>query len=180
MKATTRQIAQVIRKRKTQALIKAGYIDLGLKTAALLLVAVLILSQVFLISQAKGMAMFPAIKDGDLMIGFRLHQRYQKGEVVAYKLDGKRRLGRVVARAGDVVNIDEEGTLRVNGTPQAGEIMYPTYPKESLAYPYQVAEKHIFVLGDYRTLAEDSRDLGAIPFKKVEGKIITILRRQGL
>lgn len=58
--------------------------------------------------------------------------------------------------------------------------MYPTYAKEGLEYPYRVPEGHVFVLGDYRTNATDSRDFGPIPMKQVEGKVITILRRRGL
>lgn len=180
MEARTREISEIIKERKTKAFIKEGYIDLGIKTLALVLVAYLLLSQVFLVTQAKGMGMFPAVKDGDLIIGFRLHKHYEKNDVVAYKIDGKRRIGRIVARSKDVVNIEEGGSLRVNGTPQSGEIMYPTYPKETLTYPYSVEENHIFILGDYRTQAQDSRDFGGIPLKKIEGKVITILRRQGL
>ena len=89
-------------------------------------------------------------------------------------------MGRVIAREGDVVNIDENGTLHVNGTVQGGEIMYPTYAKEGIEYPYKVPEDSIFILGDYRTQTEDSRDFEAIPIDDVEGKVITILRRRGL
>ena len=58
--------------------------------------------------------------------------------------------------------------------------MYPTYPKEGMEYPYRVPEGHIFVMGDYRTQTEDSRDFGSIPMEQVEGKLITILRRREL
>lgn len=180
MEARTRGISQTIKDQKTKAKIKAGYIDLGIKALAIVIVAYLMLSQVFIITQARGMEMFPAVKDGDLIIGFRLYRHYEKNDLVVYKIDGKRRIGRIVARSKDVVTIEEEGTLRVNGTLQSGEIMYPTYPKENLSYPYNVEENHMFVLGDYRTQAQDSRDLGSIPLDKIEGKIITILRRQGL
>lgn len=38
----------------------------------------------------------------------------------------------------------------------------------------------MFILGDYRTQTEDSRDHGPIPMEDVEAKVITILRRQGI
>lgn len=87
-----------------------------------------------------------------------------------------------MARATDVVTIDDTGSLTVNGTTQTGEILYPTYPDEdgSLTYPYTVPENCVFVLGDYRTRATDSRLLGAVSLDQVEGKVITILRRRGL
>lgn len=153
---------------------------MAVRVLLLLLVGWLLATQVFLFTQVKGNSMFPALKDGDLAIGFRLQQVYQKGDVVLYELDGQLRTGRVAARAGDFVTIQEDGTLLVNGTIQTGEILYPTYPKETLTYPYQVPEDSLFILGDYRTQSEDSRDFGPVPLENVKAKVITILRRRGL
>ena len=136
----------------------------------------------FMITQVKGMDMVPAVKDGDLAIVFRMQQEYAKNDVIAYRTDTGTKFGRIVARATDVVTIDDNGSLTVNGTTQTGEILYPTYPDEdgSLTYPYKVPENSVFVLGDYRTRATDSRLLGAVSLDQVEGKVITILRRRGL
>ena len=133
-----------------------------------------------MITQVSGNAMFPAVKDGDLVIAFRIQQEYAKNDVVVYTADGEIRIGRIVARALDVVTLDDSGKLLVNGTNQAGEILYPTYAKEGLIYPYAVPDDHVFVLGDYRTQTEDSRDFGPILMENVQGKVITILRRRGL
>ena len=108
------------------------------------------------------------------------HNHYEKNEVLVYVNEDAKRIGRVIARENDIVEIDEEGTLSVNGTLQAGEIMYLTFPTENIEYPYQVPKDHIFVLGDFRTQSLDSRDLGAIHKDKIIGKIITLLRRQGI
>lgn len=124
--------------------------------------------------------MFPAVKDGDLVIVFRLQQNYRKNDLITYKVSGERKVGRYIAQEGDIVTIESTGTLRVNGTVQSGEIMYPTYPKEGIDYPYQVPEGHVFILGDYRTQTIDSRDFGPISRDKIEGKLITLLRRRGL
>lgn len=93
---------------------------------------------------------------------------------------GERHFGRVIAAGGDVVTMSDSGALLVNGTAQSGEIMYPTYVRGELTYPYRVPEGCVYVLGDYRTNASDSRDYGPIPLEDVEGKVITILRRRGL
>lgn len=108
-------------------------------------------TQVFVIARGTGNGMFPAIKDGDLIIGFRLQQEYEKNDIVTYKVDGVRNVGRILGRENDVITIDESGTVLVNGTAQSGEILYPTYPKEGMEYPYRVPEDSVFVLGDYRT-----------------------------
>ncbi len=173
-------IADVIKARRIALNTRAGYVSLLSRIVALVLAAYVIFTEVFLITQNNGLGMFPAMKDGDLIIGFRLQQEYAKNDVVVYEVDGKQMVGRIIARETDVVTLSDTGSLLVNGTTQSGEILYPTYAKEGLEYPYKVPEGHIFVLGDYRTNTEDSRDHGAIRMDNVNAKIITILRRRGL
>lgn len=172
--------AAIITARRNQVLDRQGYASLLLRVAFLALAGWVLLSQVFLITQVRGNEMFPAVKDGDLVIGFRLQKDYVKDDVVVYTAAGRTRVGRVAARAGDVVTLDESGNPLVNGTPQSGEILYPTYPGEGLEYPYTVPGGHVFLLGDYRTQTEDSRTLGPIPTSALKAKAITILRRRGI
>ena len=172
--------ADVIRSRRIALNTKEGYQKLFLRIVMLGLAVYLIFTKVFLVTQNKGLGMFPAMKDGDLIIAFRLQQDYAKNDVIVCDVDGKQQVARIVAREEDVVTIEEGGTLRVNGTVQSGDILYPTYIKEGLEYPYRVPKGHVFVLGDYRTNTVDSRDYGAVPMEQVEGKVITILRRRGL
>lgn len=172
--------AVVIRRRRSALETRKGYVSLFLRVALLALAGWILCSKVFLFAQATGSGMFPAVKDGDLMIGFRLQSEYAKNDVIVYEYAGQLCVGRIAARGGDVVNIDEAGSLYVNGTQQSGEILYPTYPKQAVNYPLSVPEGSVFVLGDYRTASEDSRDRGPIPMTQVKGKVITILRRRGL
>ena len=172
--------AEIIRARRIALNTKQEYLSLFSRIVVLALAAYIIFTQVFLITQNRGQDMFPAVKDGDLIIAFRMQKEYAKNDVVVYTVDGKQKVGRIIARETDVVTMDESGKLLVNGTVQSGEIMYPTYAKEGLDYPYKVPEGHVFLLGDYRTNSEDSRDHGPISMRNVEGKVITILRRRGL
>lgn len=173
-------IAGIITERKNHALDREGYISLCVRILYLVLAGWLLCSHVFLITQARGNDMFPAVKDGDLVIAFRLQREYAKNDVVVYTADGRKYIGRIAARAADIVKLDSSGAVFVNGTAQNGEILYPTYTKEGLTYPYTVPKNHVFILGDYRTQTEDSRNFGSIPLENVEGKVITILRRRGL
>ena len=172
--------SEIIRKRRIRSQTRRGYISLLARILILAAAAWLLFTQVFLITQAPDNGMFPAVKDGDLLIGFRLQGSYVKNDVVIYEADGKKHIGRVLGRETDVITMDETGTLLVNGTTQSGEILFPTYAKEGIEYPYTVPEGCVFILGDYRTQAEDSRDYGSIPLEDVEAKIITILRRRTL
>ncbi len=179
-KQSSSSIEEVIKKRRRALYTKKGYISLVIRIMILAAAAYVLFTQVFLITQAKGNDMFPAIKDGDLIIAFRLQENFAKNDVVVYQNGDTTYLGRIVARENDVVTLDDSGTLLVNGTVQRGEIVYPTLAKEGLHYPLRVMAGKIFLLGDHRMEALDSRDFGPIPMEKVKGKIITILRRRGL
>ena len=170
----------VIRARRIALNTRQEYISLFFRVVVLALAAYVVFTQVFLVTQNKGLGMFPAMKDGDLIIAYRLQQDYAKNDVVVYEINGEQKVGRIIARETDVVTLDESGTLRVNGTVQTGEIMYPTYMKEGLKYPYLVPEGHVFIMGDYRTNTVDSRDYGPISMENLKAKVITILRRRGL
>lgn len=172
--------AQVIRDRRNAILNRRGWLDLLLRVSILAAVLWFLFTQVFLLCQLSGNAMFPALKDGDLLIGYRLKQQYQKGDIVLYHMDGKVCASRIAASGGDVVDISEDGRLYVNNAQQADEILFPTEPRENISYPYEVPKGHLFVLGDYRTRALDSRDFGPLPETAVEAKLISILRRRGL
>ena len=183
-------IADVIAVRRMRLATRSGYWSLLVRVLIVAAVGYLFATRLFLITQVSGMDMFSALKDGDLAIVFRLQQEYAKDDVVAYETTEGLRFGRIIARESDVVMMDDTGTLTVNGTVQSGEILYPTYALEGIEYPYRVPEGLefpqivpegcVFVLGDYRTRATDSRTLGAISMDEVSGKVITILRRRGL
>ena len=151
-----------------------------LRLAAVAAALALLLGVVLLVTQAHGQDMFPAVKDGDLLIAYRLQRRWAQDDVVLYRQEDTLRAGRIAAVGGDVVMLDESGELRVNGTLHTGEILYPTYPVGDLVYPYTVPEGCLFLLNDCRTQGEDSRHFGGVPEKNVAGKVITLLRRRGL
>lgn len=128
--------------------------------------------------------MYPAVKDGDLCIIFRrtaqelFGDKLVQEDIIAYQVNGKRSFGRIVAAAGDIIIINEGGSLSVNGMSEGGEILFPTYLQGDLEYPYRVPDGCVFVMGDHRSDTIDSRNLGPIPLSDVEGKLITILRRR--
>ncbi len=179
-------IQDEIIQRRRRAFEREGWLVLFGRIALIALIAYLVFTQAFLLTQNHGQNMFPALKDGDLCIVYRTGlmaltgEKLKSGDIVAYTRDGQRLIGRVAAAAGDIVMITQDGDLSVNGVRQTGEIVFPTYPRDGASYPLKVPEGELFVLGDYRTQAKDSRDTGTVPVKSVEGKVISILRRRGL
>jgi signal peptidase I len=151
------------------------------KLCLVLLVIWGIFTFIFGIRQVSGEYMYPRLRDGDLILYYRLEQDYQIGDVVTFKLNDSTFWARIVAQGGDVVEVTEDGQLLVNGNVQQEEIFYPTEPQEGdVTYPYTVEEGSYFVLCDYRTISFDSRTYGAIPKKDLDGKVITVLRRRGI
>lgn len=173
-------IPQVIRKRRADVIIANSYLSLLFRCLFLALLLYILFSHVFLITQVNGNEMFPALEDGDVVLAYRLQRNYVKNDVIVYRQGGKVTTGRILGRDGDVINMDDSGTLQVNGTNQGGEIMYPTYAKDGMTYPYIIPDGEYFILDDYRTQAEDSRDFGSINRGQIEGKVITIIRRRGI
>ena len=165
---------------------RAGYRRLAVRLIYLAVIFYLLFTYCFLITQCHGQDMFPAMKDGDLCVVFRIQvqklmgEKIKADEIIAYRTDGKRAFGRVVAVAGDVVMLSDSGSLMVNGVTEGGDIVFPTYARGDLVYPYLVPDGCVYVLGDRRINTTDSRDFGPIPLENVEGKLITILRRRGI
>jgi signal peptidase I len=151
------------------------------KLCLVLLVIWAVFTFVFGIRQVSGENMYPRLRDGDLILYYRLEQDYQIGDVVTFELDDATFWARIVAQGGDVVEVTEDGQLLINGNVQEEEIFYPTEPQEGdVTYPCTVEEGSYFVLCDYRTISLDSRTYGTIPQEDLDGKVITVLRRRGI
>lgn len=176
----TADIAKVIAGRRERVIARQETWALVRRVLLLAVVAFIVLTQVFLITQVEGTGMFPALEDGDLVLVYRLQGSYARSDVIAYQVNGARCFGRIVASAGDEVTITETGSLLVNSQLESGEILFPTNTRDGESFRMVVPADHVWVMGDYRTQAEDSRDYGPIPLSDVEGKVITLLRRRGL
>ena len=121
---------------------------------------------------------YPMIKDGDLCITYKLGNLIV-GDEIAYLQSGEIRFGRIVAQAGDVVDLQADN-LTVNGYGVYEDAVYPTTAEgATLSFPYEVPDGTVFVLNDYRSDATDSRIYGGIPTGQTKGKIFLMLRRRG-
>lgn len=152
-----------------------------LKLAFIVAAGWLLLGVLFGVAIKEGEDMYPRIRDGDLMVFYRLTQDYHIGDVVTFELDGQRHTARIVAQGGDTVETTEAGELLVNGSVQDEEIFYPTLALEGgIAQPCDVPAGSVFVLCDFRTAATDSRMYGPVDVDNLDGKVITVFRRRGI
>lgn len=155
--------------------------QLLLKIVLIILAVILVFTFMYGMARINDVSMKPAIKDGDLVMYYRLDKRFVSGDIAVFKKDGRTTTGRVVAVAGDTVDITKDG-LMINGTTQISQDIYfdTTQFQNGVDFPITVGEGQIFVLGDNRPEASDSRIYGCINIKDVKGKAIAVIRTRGL
>ncbi|MCL2300992.1 MAG: signal peptidase I [Firmicutes bacterium] len=152
------------------------------KMASIALAFVLMFTFLFGIMRYREPSMAPAIRDGDLVIFYRYTKSgYQPQDAIILRFHGKKQARRVVATAGDIVDIAEDG-LVVNGALQQELGIYQETQRyqDGVDFPLTVPEGQVFVLGDSRTDAADSRIYGCVKIRDTLGKVITVLRRRGI
>lgn len=141
--------------------------------------AVILLVFVFGVYVDHSNSSYPMIKDGDLCITYKLGKPVQ-GDVVAYKRDGEIKFARVIASAGDEVDIKDD-YVKVNGSGIFDDTVYATSAEGSkISYPYKVEDNSVFVLNDFRSDISDSRTYGAISLDDCKGTVIFVIRRRGI
>lgn len=156
-------------------------IRLLVKVAFIALFFVLIFSFIFGCFRYSDLSMEPSVKDGDMVITYKWDKRYKAGDLVVFWPNDDPMVSRVFATAGDTVDI-VDGTVKVNNAVAGDLTKYgKTYRVSGgVTFPLKVPSNQIFVLGDNREVASDSRTLGCIDVDKTEGKIIGLFRHRGL
>lgn len=124
----------------------------------------------------QGDSMKPNFTNGSVALFYRLNHAFATNDIVIfYPADeGTLLIKRVVAVAGDVVDInDKTGELMVNNVIQDNDtIIGKTEVRDGgVTFPYTVPDGSVFVMGDNREVAADSRDFGAVETKRLLGKV---------
>lgn len=152
-----------------------------LKSVFLLAVAVFLFTCIFRVHRMTGNAMSPFVRDGDLCI-FLKPDPAVAGDVVLYlDSDGNRKVGRIVAVEGQKVDFPEIGGYTVDEAEPVEEIPYETYQAEEteVQFPVALSEGEVFLMNDFRSLTDDSRQMGPVKVSNIEGKLLFLLRRRG-
>ncbi len=121
-----------------------------------------------------GGSMNPTLEEGQYVVAVR-SKKFKTGDVVAFYYNNQILLKRVIATSGEWVDIKEDGSVYVDE-----ELLEEPYLEEKeygdsdLSYPYQVPESRLFVMGDHRSSAADSRlsMIGTITSDQIVGKVI--------
>ena len=150
-----------------------------IKIAVLVIIVVIVLTWILGLHRMTGNNMFPFVKDGDLCIVYKLDD-YTTGDVVLYRNnEGKMKLGRIVAVGGQSVDFPKDGGYTVDGYQPSEEITYQTFGADGVKYPIDVGDDEVFIMNDFRSDTDDSRQFGSIKKSDIKGKLLFLIRRRG-
>jgi len=137
-------------------------------------VAVLVSMLALPVLQVVGESMTPLLHQGEIVIAPR-GTAFQKGDVIAFYFNNKKLVKRVIANAGEWVNIDADGNVFINDEPlDEPYITEKALGDCNIALPYQVPDGKIFVMGDHRSTSSDSRNtaVGCVAQEQIVGRVM--------
>ena len=157
-------------KKKYGNVLRSTAFSLVVVAAVAVLIAVLLLP----VLQISGTSMTDSLQDEDIVVALN-SSGYETGDIIAFYYNNNILVKRVIAAAGDWVDIDEAGNVYVNE-----ELLEEPYVKEkalgdcNISLPYQVPDGRCFVMGDHRATSIDSRNtaVGCVSNDMVIGKIL--------
>ena len=121
-----------------------------------------------------GTSMTQTLQDGDIVVALS-NSSFKTGDVIAFYYNNRILIKRVIASAGDWVDIDGDGNVYVNGESlEEPYIAEKALGKCDIELPYQVPDGKCFVMGDHRATSVDSRSsaVGCISDSGVVGRIV--------
>lgn len=165
-----KELKREIYKRRFRRLLRSTLYALVVVAAVAALVATLLLP----VLQIAGTSMAPTLNDGDIVALAKI-DHLKSGELCAFYYSNKILIKRVIATPGDVLWIEPDGTVFLNGV----MLDEPYLELKSLGecdvdFPYQVPENAYFVMGDQRETSIDSRSsvIGCVATDHLIGKIL--------
>ena len=157
-------------KRRFRRLLRSTVSALVVVAAVAALVATLVLP----VLQIAGTSMEPSLYEGDFVLLVKTN-KLETGDLCAFYYSNKILIKRVIAKPGDYIWIENDGTVFLNGE----ELMEPYVDEKALGecdveFPYQVPEGCYFLMGDHRKTSIDSRSsaIGCVEEEQLIGKLL--------
>lgn len=137
-------------------------------------VSVLIATLFLPVLEIYGNSMSPTLENKEIVVSIKTTE-LRRGDICCLYYNNHILVKRVVGVAGDVIVMDDDGNVYVNGA-----LLDEPYLLEKdlgecdIEFPYTVPERAVFVLGDNRATSVDSRNslIGSISVDEIVGKIV--------
>lgn len=157
-------------KRRYHSTLRSTVFSLVVVAAVAVLVATIWLP----VLRIYGNSMTPTLHEGEFVVSLK-GSEFRTGDIVGLYVGNKLLVKRIIAGPGQWVNIDEDGTVFVDGE----ELNEPYLTDKALGdvnieLPYQVPDARYFVMGDHRATSADSRNtaVGCIAEEQIVGRIV--------
>ena len=127
--------------------------------------------------KVEGTSMMPSLDDQERIFVNKFVYRWepiQRGDIVVFRYPrdpSKSYIKRVIGIPGDQIRIDS-GQLYVNEQPIIEDYVPPAYTDERSYSEIVVPSRSYFVLGDHRSMSNDSRDFGPVKDGYIFGKAV--------
>lgn len=121
--------------------------------------------------------MSPTLRSGDTVLALK-GEEWSRGDVVAFTFGGKLLVKRVIAVGGDVISIDQNGAVTLNGAPLNEPYVANFALGEcDIEMPYTVPAGRVFVMGDERSRSLDSRSsaIGCVAPEQILGRVLVCM-----
>ena len=164
------ELRRTERKRSYRSTLMSTISSLVIVAAIAVLVSMLWLP----VLQVVGESMTPALEEGEIVISPK-GTAFEKGDIIAFYFNNKILIKRVIANAGEWVDIDADGNVYVdNVLIDEPYIAEKAFGDCNNTLPYQVPDGKTFVMGDHRATSADSRNtaVGCVAEEQVVGKVM--------
>ena len=128
----------------------------------------------FPVMRIYGSSMSSTLVDGDVAVMHKT-EKLEHGDICGFYYGGRVLCKRVIGVEGDEINIDEEGTVFVNGKAVAEPyVKNKTLGDSDVEFPCTVPKDSYFVLGDNRRASVDSRNavIGFVTKDQIAGRLL--------
>lgn len=163
------ELERVQNKNRYQSAIRRSVYILILVAAVAVLLATLFLP----VMRIYGTSMEPTMESGDITVAIK-NADIDSGDVIAFYCNNKVLVKRVIGCAGDWIDIDEAGTVTVNGAElEESYLSSRAFGDTDIELPYQVPDGKFFVMGDQRESSIDSRNtaVGCVGMEQIVGRV---------
>lgn len=140
--------------------------------AVILVVVVIIRTFIATPVIVSGSSMDDTLNDGDILLLAKFDRSYERNDIVVFDYNDSKLVKRVIGLPGEHIKYDE-GVLYINGEVVTDEFANATIDFDLNYLGYDVIpEGYYFVMGDNRMKSSDSRIIGLISEKDINGTAI--------